>query len=97
ETDERLTGIALLVDGQQFGGALDSCSTKVDGLENAAVKREKLGGEAKLALLDTRDLEYLGNVAVVEDGIGGEVFRDFAEAGLEARLAAGAADAGLGI
>ena len=44
-----------------------------------------------------RDLQHLGHVPVRQDGVGREVLGDLAEAGLEAGLAARAADARFGV
>ena len=97
QADEGLGGVLPLVDGEQVFGAGDVGGPEVDGLEDAAIERQELRGEAELVLFEAGDLEHFGDVAVVEDGVRREVFGDFAEAGLEAGLASRAADAGFGV
>ena len=59
--------------------------------------RQQLRGEAEFALFEAGGLQHFRHVAVVQDRVGGEVLGDFAEAGLEAGLAARAADARFGV
>lgn len=58
---------------------------------------EELRGEAELGLFKAGVHEDFRDVAVIEDGVRGEVFGDLAEAGLEAGFAAGAADTAFGV
>ena len=98
EPDERLALVAPLVDLEQISSAVESVdAAEVDRLQNAAVDRDQLRGEAEFALFEPRVQEHFRHVAVIEDRVGGEVLRHFAEAGLERRLAARAADAGFGV
>ena len=53
QADKGLTGVSFLVDCQQFLGAGNARGAEVDGLQDAAIERQKLGGEAELALLET--------------------------------------------
>ena len=87
----------LFVDGEQVFHAGDSRGAEVDGLQDAAVERQKLRGEAELVFFEARDLQHFRHVAMVEDGVRREVFGDLAEAGFQAGLASGAADAGFGV
>ena len=63
--------------------------------ENAPIDGQKLRGETELPLFEAAGQQHFRNVPVLQDRVGGEVFRGFAETGLERGLAARAADAAL--
>ena len=57
----------------------------------------KLRGEAELPLFESAGQQHFRHVPVLQDRVSRKVLRGLAKAGLERRLAAGAADAALGV
>ena len=57
----------------------------------------QLGSEAELALFESGILQHFGDMAVLQNGVSREVAGHFAEVSFQARLAAGAGDAALGV
>ncbi len=93
EPDEGLVRVVLLKDiRDDFSRSHGLRETEVDGFENAALNGNELRGEAEFGFFEAAVREHFGHVAMFEDRIRREIFRDFAEAGFERGLAARAAD-----
>ena len=96
EADERLGGVAGVIDGFETGKIFRR-GAEIEGFENAAINGNELGGEAEFVLFEAGSLENFWHMTVMENGIDREVVGDFTKAGVQRGLAAGAADAGLGV
>ena len=96
--DEGFVRIGILIDlVDAVWVEIQGCSAEVNGFEDAAINGDQLSGEAELGFFEIGILKDFGDVAVVEERVGREVFGDLAEGGLLAGLTASAGDATLGI
>src|ERR1019366_1725167 len=97
ETDERLMGVLVVVDGENFSGRHGFDRAEIKRFQNAAIEGQQLGGETEFRLLEAAGEQHFRHVAVVEHRVRRKIFRRFAKTCLEGWLAARAANAALGI